>query len=104
MNSYDNYDEEVKALYHTSKWAKLRAEIVERDNGIDQITGKLITGRYIVDHIQPATVTNFFDPDNLQLLSIETHNKKTFHDLSMSSSKAKKRAKNAPILDLIPFE
>lgn len=103
LNNYNNYTDDVKRLYDTKRWEELRAEVIRRDEGRDKRTGELITGRYIVDHIQPATVSNFFDIDNLQLLSIESHNIKTFHELSMEYIKRKKR-EHKPVTDLIPFD
>lgn len=82
---------QIKALYNTKRWQRLRTSIVERDKGIDQRTGRIITGRYVVDHIKPATLDNFWDPDNLQLLSIESHNDKTFKELSISDFRKEAR-------------
>ncbi|QBZ05747.1 HNH endonuclease [Weissella confusa] len=49
------------------------------------MSGRLIKGKSIVDHIIPITPSNYLDSritlslDNLQLLSLEEHNKKTFN-------------------------
>lgn len=71
-------------FYSSKKWIKTRNEIKKRDKMICQSCHKVITGRYIVDHIKPLSIYNYHDwrfaynPDNLQLLCQDCHNKKTF--------------------------
>lgn len=106
MNADIETHDKLRDLYQSKRWRELTKKIIERANGHDESDGTLITGRYIVDHIEPATRTNFFDEDNLQLLSIENHNKKTFHNLSMDKSTRRyQQAKKSgsPVTDLINF-
>lgn len=69
------------AIYHTTRWRKLRQVYYEHQHGICehcQQPGDL------VDHIEEITTDNVDDPfitynwDNLQLLCIPCHNIKTF--------------------------
>ena len=71
-------------FYSTPEWIKVRDAVKKRDRMICQSCKKPITGRYIVDHIIPLSLENYHDakvslnPDNLQLLCQDCHNKKTF--------------------------
>lgn len=71
-------------FYSTKKWIETRDMIKKRDKMICQSCHQPIFGRYIVDHIKPITVDNMndwniaYNPDNLQLLCQDCHNKKTF--------------------------
>ncbi len=68
-------------IYHTSKWRKLRLSYYRSQYGICEHCGE--PGK-IVDHIKPITKDNLNDPEitfgwnNLQLLCVSCHNKKTF--------------------------
>lgn len=74
-------------FYKTAKWTKKRNEIRKRDDMKCQYPthegNRLILGRCIVDHIIELTDENWvndkiaYGDDNLQLLCIECHNKKT---------------------------
>lgn len=72
-------------FYGSAKWRKVRDSIKIRDKMTCRECGCPITGRYIVDHIEPVTVANVHDwdiaynPDNLQLLCQRCHNAKTFN-------------------------
>jgi predicted ATPase len=72
------------AFYRSKKWVTLR-DRVRLDRGMrSDVSGKLITGKSIVDHVIAITPNNCYNPDitlnptNLQLMSIEEHNTKTF--------------------------
>ncbi|WP_243198154.1 HNH endonuclease [Weissella diestrammenae] len=88
MNSYRQYPEWFlkwqRDFYNSSKWRKLRNQVRTDKRMHSDMSGKLIKGKSIVDHIIPITPDNYMDdditlnPDNLQLLSIEEHNVKTF--------------------------
>ena len=68
-------------IYHTTAWRKLRRYYFEAQHGICEWCG--MPGK-IVDHIEPITLENKNDPDithnidNLQLLCLNCHNRKTF--------------------------
>lgn len=73
-----------QGFYQTGTWKRKRREIFVRDKGECKNCEKIIKGRWVVDHIKPLTDSNFTDTeislnnDNLQLLCITCHNKKTF--------------------------
>lgn len=69
---------ELEKQYHTKRWEQMKLYILDRDNGICQRCGKLITSRFIIHHKHLATLDNFYDPANLELLCIECHNYVTF--------------------------
>lgn len=71
-------------FYNSKEWKDLRNEVRE-DRGMRcEMCGKLIRGKSIVDHIREITPKNKFNVDitlnrnNLQLLCLDCHNKKTF--------------------------
>lgn len=70
-------------VYKTKQWGDISRIVRVRDMGRCQRCGRLIVGRYIVDHIVELTDDNIgdmdvvFGLDNLQLLCIECHNIKT---------------------------
>ncbi len=76
---YDRYLNQI--LYQSVEWKRLRDEIVIRDNGCDLgCEGFEIHGRILVHHIEPITAedvvrrsSRVFDPDNLVLVSHNTH-------------------------------
>lgn len=69
-------------FYHTAEWKRLRNSIIVRDGGFDLgVKGYSIFGRPIIHHIEPINLDDvlnrspkLFDPDNLILVSHETHN------------------------------
>lgn len=71
-------------FYSNRKWHKVRDFIRIRDKMTCQQCHLPITGRSIVDHIEPITMENMHDwdiaynPENLRLLCIACHNIKTF--------------------------
>lgn len=76
----------AKAFYNSSAWVKCREAYIISVHGLCEEClkhGKIEPG-YIVDHIIELTPQNINDPnislnyDNLQYLSLECHNKKTF--------------------------
>lgn len=77
---YDRYINQM--LYKSSRWLKLKNEIIIRDNGCDLgIEGREIHGPVTIHHINPITVEDIlnenpmvFDPDNLVCVSHMTHN------------------------------
>lgn len=84
-----------KNFYNSKEWKKLRKEILLEKKMISDYSGQLITGKAVVDHIIEISPENYTDENitmgrnNLQLLSIEEHNRKTFSDLDMRSVKEK---------------
>lgn len=72
---------EQRKAYFTARWAKLRKQILARDNHLCQDclkVGMYRTGNQI-DHIKPARKNPelFWDPDNLQVLCMRCHTAKT---------------------------
>lgn len=69
-------------FYHTPEWRRVRRDILIRDDGLDlAFDGRPIFGRPIVHHINPITIedvlrmdSKLYDPENLILVSHETHN------------------------------
>jgi len=70
----------VAALYHTKRWERTKHAIIERAAGTCERCHKPITERFIVHHMTPATPSNFYDTENLQLLCLACHNTVTFVD------------------------
>ena len=73
-------------FYNSKRWRELRDEIrLDRGMRCDSC-GRIIRGCSIVDHIEEITPDNKDDnnitlnKDNLQLLCLECHNRKTFRD------------------------
>lgn len=69
-------------LYKSSLWMRIRKEIILRDGGNDLgMTGVPITGRALIHHINPITVSDIenwnedklINPSNLVLCSYKTH-------------------------------
>lgn len=71
-------------FYNSKEWISLRDEVRLEKRMRSDHSGKLILGKSIVDHIIEITPDNYMDENitlnknNLQLLSIEEHNRKTF--------------------------
>lgn len=69
-------------LYKSIEWKQLRNKIIVRDEGCDlAINGIPCFGRAIIHHMNPITEEELmhgddsvFDPDNLVLCSLQTHN------------------------------
>lgn len=69
-------------LYRSTQWKNLRHKIIVRDNGCDlAVDGYPVGVRGAIHHINPLTPDdlvsgneNIFDPDNLVLCSLQTHN------------------------------
>lgn len=67
-------------FYQTLAWKNTSKQQFQRDMGICQMCGKVIMGRYVVDHIIELTTENMhiyeiaFDPANLRTLHLECHN------------------------------
>lgn len=76
---HDRYLNQI--LYNSHEWRKFRREIIIRDNGCDMAcNGYDIPVRPIVHHINPITVEDVinrhpkvFDPENVILVSHNTH-------------------------------
>lgn len=74
----DRRSEEASAyrhLYKSRAWRDLRTKIFVRDLGICGICGKIIVGRYDVDHKIPhkGNLMLFWDEANLQVLHPSCH-------------------------------
>ena len=82
-----------RGWYKTTRWQKLRLEVLLRDGYVCQQTKVLCVGRYpagnspVVDHIVPhrGNPDLFWDMDNLQTVS------KAFHDSTKQSQEAAQR-------------
>lgn len=99
----EKHESPVAALYHTERWERFRRLVIDRAGGRCERCGKMITGRFIVHHITPATHENFFDLDNLQLLCIECHNTVTFVDKIKRNESDIYSINDTPVVDLIDF-
>lgn len=70
-----------RAWYKTSRWQKLRLQILQRDLYTCRVTGVLLIGKHpapnspVVDHINPhrGDEALFWDEKNLQAVSKEYH-------------------------------
>lgn len=75
-------DATVRGWYHSTRWQKLRQQVLERDLYTCQQTGVLLTGNSpapnspVVDHVMPHKGDErlFWDIENLQAVS------KAYHD------------------------
>lgn len=80
-----------QALYNSSKWRRLRNQIIVRDNGCDLgVEGYEIQGIIIVHHMNPISVDDLkdfsddvFDPEYLICVSLTTHNAIHYGDRSL---------------------
>lgn len=71
-----------QTLYNSSKWRRLRNQIIVRDNGCDLgVDGYEIQGLIIVHHMNPISVDDLkdfsedvFNPEFLICVSLTTHN------------------------------
>ena len=89
-----------RRFYNSKEWKQLRDD-VRRSKGMrSDKSGQLIKGKSIVDHIIPITPSNYLDSritlnlDNLQLLSLDEHNKKTFSCMKLNFEPPKERRVN----------
>ena len=86
---YDRYLNQI--LYHSDEWRAFRRDIILRDDGCDlACQGYDIHGRVLVHHIDPITVEDVlrrhpkvFDPENVILVSLNTHNAIHYGDESL---------------------
>ena len=70
-----------QTFYSSSKWRRLRSEIIVRDNGCDlSYKDRPILGRIYIHHINPVTLDMLenddpllYDPNNLVCVSDYTH-------------------------------
>lgn len=77
-------------LYKSIEWKQLRNKIIVRDKGFDlAFDGIPCFGRAIVHHMNPITEEelingdeSIFDPENLILCSLQTHNAIHYGDVS----------------------
>lgn len=78
----DEYWLARQSFYRSSKWKRLRNEIIIRDNGCDLGIKTLpIYGKVYVHHIHPISIDDInhdnsiiYDPNNLICVSLNTHN------------------------------
>lgn len=72
-----------QAVYRSSRWKKLRNDIIIRDNGCDlAVENYIIYGRVIIHHMNPIQIVDIkdenedilFNPDYLICTTIDTHN------------------------------
>lgn len=80
-----------QTLYNSSKWRRLRNQIIIRDNGCDLgVEGYEIQGIIIVHHMNPISVDDLkdfsddiFNPEYLICVSLTTHNAIHYGDKSL---------------------
>lgn len=80
-----------QTLYNSSKWRRLRNQIIIRDNGCDLgVEGYEIQGIIIVHHMNPISVDDLkdfsddiFNPEYLICVSLTTHNAIHYGDNSL---------------------
>lgn len=80
-----------QTLYNSSKWRRLRNQIIIRDNGCDLgLEGYEIRGLIIVHHMNPISVDDLkdfsddvFNPEYLISVSLTTHNAIHYGDKSL---------------------
>lgn len=83
---FDRYLNQL--LYRSSRWRKVRAEVIIRDDGCDLgITDRGIPDKIIVHHMNPITIEDIeegrnvvFNPEFLVCVSDRTHNAIHFGD------------------------
>lgn len=77
----DSAQVRASGFYQKLAWKNTSKAIAKRDNWVCQLCGKVITGRYICDHIEPLTMETLnvweiaFNPENLRTVHIECHNR-----------------------------
>lgn len=80
-----------QTLYNSSKWRRLRNQIIIRDNGCDLgVEGYEVQGIIIVHHMNPISVDDLkdfsddiFNPEYLICVSLTTHNAIHYGDKSL---------------------
>lgn len=80
-----------QVFYQSSRWKKIRRQVIIRDNGCDLgIEGRDIYGTIYVHHMNPITLDMLrnddpilLDPDNLICTSQKTHEAITLGDASL---------------------
>ena len=97
-----NRGTELGKLYHTKRWARTKADVIAREDGICQRCHKRIYSRFIVHHVGLADEDHFFDEDRLELLCLKCHNYVTF--LQGQRSTYKPRIVEHHNSDLIDFD
>src|SRR5699024_11029210 len=86
-------DKQYRDIYYSTKWRKLRKQIVLRDNYMCQYC--LNKGLYkqadVVYHIIEVKddITKAYDPENMQSLCHACHNKKTIEEKRRRTERAK---------------
>ncbi len=84
--TFDNKRFLNQELYSSSKWKRVRRDVIIRDNGCDLgVPGMEIVGRIVVHHINPITPEDIlnddpkvFDMENLICCSFDTHERLHF--------------------------
>ena len=108
---YDRYLNQ--ALYNSREWRRFRDQIIVRDNGCDLACegheilgirdkdGKLHRPKIIVHHINPITVEDVlernqmvFDPNNTITTTMNTHNAIHYGDEALLVTSPVERSKN----------
>jgi 5-methylcytosine-specific restriction endonuclease McrA len=86
-----DFKEWQNKFYTSKEWFEVRNFIRQRDKMKCCRCGKIIKGKSIVDHIKEITPQNLNDkditlnPNNLQLLCLDCHNKKTRDDKTIQT-------------------
>lgn len=95
-------------FYRSKEWERVRNEVIVRDNGCDMgLKDYPISGEFLIHHINPITLDDvknnsdsLLDPNNLVLVSKQTHNAIHFGDDTIV--KEKKVTERAPF-DTCPW-
>ncbi|MDU8946113.1 HNH endonuclease [Ovoidimarina sediminis] len=95
---YDRYSREVTK---TTRWRRLRWQILKRDNFTCQDCGKM-GDRLDVDHIVPVrdAPEKSFDPANLQSLCRECHSAKTRREANLPAPNPRREAWSKLLRDM----
>lgn len=89
-------------IYGSSRWRRLRDEIIIRDNGCDLgVLGYELHDRIFVHHMNPLTMEDLemdkeciYDPNVLICVSFNTHNAISFGDESLLPKTPIERTRN----------
>lgn len=97
---FDRYLNQV--FYRSSKWKRIRDQVIVRDNGCDLgIEDRAIYGKIIIHHMNPITVQDIeresaflLNPEYLICTTLNTHNAIHYGDKSLLTLAPIERTKN----------
>src|SRR5699024_6920722 len=86
-------DKQYRDIYHSTRWRKLRKQILLRDDYMCQyfLNKGLYKQADVVDHIIEVKdeITKAYEPENMQSLCHDCHNKKTIEEKRRTTERAK---------------